>query len=217
MDVAVLESMEVLRYGLEAMLRRLDRIGRLECHSSMEELLLITSKEGDGEWKPDVTIIRCCAPDDISSYVRMTFPASRVLELVTRSDPAHVAMAARVQADGYLMVHDITEATLDVTLQALMRGELPIPVPVASCLLERARSRETSPSTHRPYFSPRERDVISLLLKGLSNQQIASKLGISVHSAKRHVSAVLNKVNSPSRVHFVAQTLRDDWAPADGL
>ncbi|WP_067798161.1 LuxR C-terminal-related transcriptional regulator [Actinomadura formosensis] len=217
MDVVVLESLEVLRRGLEAMLRQLDRIGRLECHRSMEELLLMTSKARGGEWNPDVIIVSCCAPDDISSHVRTAFPASRILELVTRADPEHLAMAARTHADGYLMVHDITEATLDVTLQALMRGELPIPVPIASYLLDRARSSEFSPSPHQPYFSPRERDVISLLLEGLSNQQIASKLGISVHSAKRHVSAVLNKVNSPSRVHFVTQMLRDDRAPARGF
>jgi DNA-binding NarL/FixJ family response regulator len=217
MDVAVLEPLEVLRRGLEAMLRRLDRISRLECHRSMEELQRITGKARGGERDPDVIIIRCCAPNDISGRVRTTFPASRILELVTTADPADLAMAARVHADGYLMVRDITEGTLDVTLQALMRGELPLPVPVASCLLERARSSEISPSPHQPYFSPRERDVISLLLEGLSNQQIASKLGISVHSAKRHVSAVLNKVNSPSRVHFVAQMLREDCAAAQGL
>lgn len=47
------------------------------------------------------------------------------------------------------------------------------------------------------HFSPRERDVVSLLLDGRSNAKIARELGISLHSAKRHVSAVLKKVNSP--------------------
>lgn len=217
MDVAVLESLEVLRRGLEAMLRRLDRINGLECHRSMKDLLLMTGKTHGGGWTPDIIIVSCCAPDDISGHVRAAFPASRILELVTKADPDHLAMAARTHADGYLMVHDITEATLDATLEALMRGELPLPVPVASYLLQRARSSAISPSPHQLNFSPRERDVVSLLLEGLSNQQIASKLGISVHSAKRHVSAVLSKVNSPSRVHFVAQMLRDDRAPAQGF
>lgn len=215
MDVAVLEPLELLRCGLETMLRRLDRISSLGCHRSMAELL-VASKARGGEWNPDVIVVSCCAPDDIADYVRMTFPASRILELLVRSDPEHLAMAARTHADGYLMVHDVTEATLDATLQALMRGELPMPQPVASYLLERARSNEMAPSRLQPYFNPRERDVIALLLEGLSNQQIANRLSISIHSAKRHVSAVLNKVNSPSRAHFVAQMLRDEWAPAQG-
>ena len=209
MDVAVLEPLEVLRCGLETMLRRLDRISNLECHRSVAELL-VTSEARSGEWNPDVIIVSCCAPDDIADNVRTTFPASRILELLVRSDREHLAMAARTHADGYLMVNDITVATLDGALLALMRGELPIPLPVASYLLDRARSNQMAPSRPQPYFSPRERDVISLLLEGLSNQQIASKLSISVHSAKRHVSAVLNKVNSPSRAHFVAQMLREE-------
>jgi DNA-binding NarL/FixJ family response regulator len=209
MDVAVLESLEVLRCGLETMLGRLERIGSLECHRSMEELL-ITRKTVDGEWNPDVIIVSCCAPDDIANHVRTTFPASRILELVARADPEHLAMAARTHADGYLMLRDITEATLDGTLQAVMRGELPMSLQVANYLLERARSSEVSPSRHQLYFSPRERDVINLLLEGLSNRQISDRLGISLHSAKRHVSTVLSKVNSPNRAHFVAQMLRDE-------
>jgi DNA-binding NarL/FixJ family response regulator len=216
MDVAVLEPLEVLRCGLETMLRRLERICSLECHRSTEELFLTLETRG-GEWNPDVIIVNCRVPEDIADHVRIAFPASRILELVAGADPDHLAMAARAHADGYLMLHDITEATLDGTLQALMRGEMPMPMPVASYLLERARLNEPSPSRHQPpYFSPRERDVISLLLEGLSNRQIADRLGISLHSAKRHVSAVLNKVNSPSRAHFVAQMLRDQSAPAQG-
>ncbi|PSJ29084.1 hypothetical protein B7P34_09060 [Streptosporangium nondiastaticum] len=215
MDVAVLESLEVLRRGLETMLRRIDRIGVLECHRTMEELLIALRARG-GERNADVIIVSCCTLGDAADYVRITFPASRVLILVTKADPDHLAMAARTQADGYLMVHDVTEATLDSTLQALMCGSVPMALPVASYLRERARSGGPAPSPHQPYFSPRERDVISLLLEGLSNRQIADKVGISLHSAKRHVSSVLSKVNSPSRTHFVARMLATDGHQAGG-
>lgn len=206
MNVAVLEPLDVLRYGLESMLRRLEWISILECHRDVKELL---EARGRG-WNADVTIVSCCAPEDIASRVRIDFPASRVLELIARLDPEHLAMAARTHADGYLMVNDITEATLDSTLRALMRGDVLMPLPVANYLLDRARSGKASPLRLQPYFfSPRERDVVALLLEGLSNRQIAERVGISVHSVKRHVSSVLNKVNSPSRAHFVAQMLRD--------
>jgi DNA-binding NarL/FixJ family response regulator len=98
------------------------------------------------------------------------------------------------------MLHDTTEPRLDHTLQALMRGELQIPQPIANYLFERARSTDGSPPWIRPYFNPSERNVIDLLLEGLSNRQIAQRLGISLHSAKRRVSAVLQKANSPSLV-----------------
>lgn len=208
MDVAVLEPSDVLRCGLATMLGRLARISRLECHRCIDELIAARKARGSG-CNPDIVIVSCAPNDDVADLVRSMFPMSRVLELVASAEPGDLAMAAKTHADGYLMLHDMTEAKLEGALQALMRGELPMSLPVANYLLERARSTDSSPSRIQPYFSPRERDVIALLLDGLSNQQIAHKLGISLHSAKRHVSAVLHKVNSPSRTHFVARMLRE--------
>ncbi|MGW7274598.1 helix-turn-helix transcriptional regulator [Streptomyces sp. NPDC054864] len=182
----------------------------------MDELLFALNA-GGGERNADVVIVSCRKAEDIVGQVRGAFPASRMLELVNSVDPEHLALAASTHADGYLMVHDITDATLDSTLRALMCGEVPMPVPIASYLLGRARGGELSPLRCQPYFSPREHDVIALLLEGCSNRQIADKMGISLHSAKRHVSSVLSKVNSPSRAHFVAQMLRNDWQPAQRL
>jgi two-component system nitrate/nitrite response regulator NarL len=208
MDVAVLEPREVLRSGVATMLGRLTAIGSIECHPSISELLVARKERGD-EWNPDIVIVSCAPNEDVTDDVRSTFPTSRVLELVTSAAPRDLAIAAKTQADGYLMLHDVTEETLDRTLQALMRGELPMAPPVANYLFEHCRSINMSPRI-QPYFSQSERDVIALLLEGLSNGQIAKKLGISLHSAKRRVSAVLHKANSPSRAHFVAQMLRDD-------
>ncbi|MEU3895236.1 LuxR C-terminal-related transcriptional regulator [Streptomyces sp. NPDC045251] len=198
------------------MLGRLEEISTLECHRTMDELLLAL-RAGGGERNSDVVIVTCSEDDDIVGRVRGALPASRVLELVNGVDPEHLALAASTHADGYLMVQDITDATLDSTLRALMSGEVPMPVPIASHLLGRARGEEFSPLRCQPYFSPREHDVIALLLEGCSNRQIADKMGVSLHSAKRHVSSVLSKVNSPSRAHFVAHALRNDWLPAQRL
>lgn len=209
MDIAVLEPREVLRWGLATMLGRLGVVSSLECHRSIGELRVARKARGN-EWKPDIVIVSCARTEDVADIVRSMFPSGRVLELVASAEPRDLAVAAKSHADGYLMLDDITEATLVRALQALMRGELPMPLPVANYLFERARSTDALPSGIQPYFSPSERDVIALLLEGLSNGQIAKKLGISLHSAKRRVSAVLHKTNSPSRAHFVAQMLRDD-------
>ena len=85
-----------------------------------------------------------------------------------------------------------------------------MPRSVADYLLDCARSTDLSTPRIQPQFTPRERDVIALLLDGRSNTEIAQELGISLHSAKRHVSAVLHKVNSPSRGHFIAWMLREE-------
>jgi len=191
------------------MLGRLGVVSSHECHRTIAELLVAQKARSD-ECDPDIIIVGCVANDDVADLVRDVFPTSRMLELVTSTEPRDLAMATKTHADGYVMLHDITDTTLGSTLQALMCGELPMPLPIANYLFKHTRSTAAFPSWIQPCFSPNERDVIALLLEGQSNRQISQKLEISLHSAKRRVSALLCKVNSPSRTHFVAQMLRDD-------
>jgi DNA-binding NarL/FixJ family response regulator len=209
MDVAVLEPRELLRQGLGALLTRITAVDRIECHRNPGELL--RRRVRGREWNPDVIIVSGVLNEDVFDRVRDSFPAGRVLELVASAEHRDLATAAKTHADGYLMLHDTTEATLDRTLRAMMRGEVTIPQPVADYLFECARSIEAGPSRLKPCFSASEAAVVGLLLEGLSNRQIAQKLEISLHSAKRCVSAILNKANSSSRAHFVTQMLRNDW------
>jgi two-component system nitrate/nitrite response regulator NarL len=191
------------------MLGRLDVVGDIECQHSVDALVDVREARG-GQWSPDVVIVNSAPDGDAAGRVRTTFPTSRVLELVPSAGSEDLAMAAKTRADGYVMLQDITHASLHETLRTVMRGQLAIPPPVANYLLEHARTTAEAPPRIQAYFSPRELDVIGLLVEGLGNQQIANRLGISLHSAKRHVSAVLHKVNSPSRTAFVACILRDD-------
>lgn len=57
-------------------------------------------------------------------------------------------------------------------------------------------------------LTPREREVLALIAEGASNKLIARRLGISAHTAKFHVSAVLDKLDAVSRADAVAHALR---------
>jgi DNA-binding CsgD family transcriptional regulator len=61
----------------------------------------------------------------------------------------------------------------------------------------------------RPSLTGRERQVASLLVEGASNKVIARRLDISVHTAKFHVAAVLEKLGARNRSDAVAIALRD--------
>ncbi|MWA04959.1 hypothetical protein F8568_032260 [Actinomadura sp. LD22] len=208
MDVAVVEPRELIRSGLAALLERLGEVHDLECHGDLEGLFA-APKVHCGGWRPDVCIVGSGSGADVDRRLRSGFPDSRLLYVVAGTELDDLEQAARANADGYIMLHDVTATRLVGTLQAVLAGELPMPLEVGNHLLERVRTSKAPPQRVQPYFSPREQDVIALLLEGFSNRQIAGRLGISLHSAKRHVSAVLHKVNSPSRAHFVAQMLRD--------
>ena len=62
---------------------------------------------------------------------------------------------------------------------------------------------------HRPRLSPREAEVAALLLEGASNKAIARRLDISVHTAKFHVTQILDKLDAQNRADAVSIILRD--------
>ena len=57
-------------------------------------------------------------------------------------------------------------------------------------------------------MTPREREVLSLLAKGLTNRQIAERLVVSEHTVHRHVTNILRKLDVPSRTAAAAQAVR---------
>jgi DNA-binding CsgD family transcriptional regulator len=68
--------------------------------------------------------------------------------------------------------------------------------------------RPAEAETHGIDLTPREFDVLALLAEGASNKEIARQLGISVHTAKFHVSSLLEKLDATGRTDAVAHAAR---------
>ena len=71
-----------------------------------------------------------------------------------------------------------------------------------------ARNRQSNTELHGFDLTPRELDVLALLAEGASNKTIAKQLGISVHTAKFHVSSLLDKLDATGRTDAVAHAAR---------
>jgi DNA-binding CsgD family transcriptional regulator len=69
-------------------------------------------------------------------------------------------------------------------------------------------NRQGSVELHGFDLTPRELDVLTLLAEGASNKTIAKQLGISVHTAKFHVSSLLDKLDATGRTDAVAHAAR---------
>lgn len=91
-----------------------------------------------------------------------------------------------------------------------------MPVEMANSLLAEMRNGTRGGLLGYPAaLTPREQDVLSLLVLGLTNKEIARKLHISSHGVKRLVANILAKSNTPSRTLAVAKALQDGW-PVSG-
>jgi DNA-binding CsgD family transcriptional regulator len=117
------------------------------------------------------------------------------------AEGAAALAALRAGAAGALPP-DVPAATLAAGLAAAARGLAVVP----SGLLAGLAGRETPPP--EVGLTRREREVLDLLAAGASNKVIARRLGLSFHTAKAHVAAVLQKLGAGSRADAVARGAR---------
>lgn len=197
LGVAIVESQELTRRGLVDMLSETPAV-RGYAYASIEEFL---------SERPDARVVIMSAapiPEPSPEALAELRCGRELLVLVPSNDPGHLAMATRWSADGYQMTSEISTETLRDALERLVAGETPMPRDVARFLLDRSQRQPTT----QVHMTPREREVLALVVEGLSNKQIAYRLGISIHGAKRHVSSIIMKLGCTSRTQVVARSLQ---------
>jgi two-component system nitrate/nitrite response regulator NarL len=142
------------------------------------------------------------AADGLDRPAALDAPAPPIVALV--SGPADAAEVLAAGARGVLP-REATPEILGVALRAAAAGlVVGDPSLTAGLLLE--RGREAAPLVED--LTPRERQVLQLLAEGLSNRQIAARLGTSEHTAKFHVNAILGKLDAHSRTEAVTRAAR---------
>ncbi|MFK0150198.1 response regulator transcription factor [Streptomyces griseus] len=140
-----------------------------------------------------------------------------LIVIVPAADPHLFETATRHPADGYLMQAELSAPALQDAIAQVRQGRLAVPDTVAAYLLGRSRGDEPVLLPQLQRLSSRGAEVLSLLVTGASNKEIAHSTGMSVHGVKRHVSALLGQFHSPSRVHLVSLLLQSGAIRADGL
>ncbi|MGA8113817.1 MAG: response regulator transcription factor [Actinocatenispora sp.] len=132
----------------------------------------------------------------------------RTVVLLRSLDEGAASSLGGLSVDGFLLEDELTEHSLREALASLVKGEMAMPGRLARRLLAQIRKLERA-EAERPFLlTPREQQALVLLADGMSNKQIARRLGISEHGAKRHVANVLAKLNCPNRTLAVALALR---------
>ncbi|NUR91576.1 MAG: response regulator transcription factor [Nonomuraea sp.] len=145
----------------------------------------------------------------VSLAVRAKSMGMNVLLLCDGNQEESLEIAASIPSNGFLMLQDLTAESMEKALTGVRNGEMPMPGGLANHLLTSVRRSAAASRGRTPYLTPREQQALGLLAEGLSNKQIARRLGISQHGVKRLVANVLAKLNCPNRTLAVAVALRD--------
>jgi DNA-binding NarL/FixJ family response regulator len=163
---------------------------------------------------PDVVLcdvrLRGSSGLDLCRRLTERDPASRVLLLSVYDDEQYLYQALRAGASGYLLKR-ITGEDLVKSLEQVHAGETVVDATMAARVASSAArldSGEFWPGA-RLGLSQRESEVLGLIVAGLSNQAVASRLVIGVETVKSHTSAVYRKLGVSDRAGAVATALRE--------
>lgn len=134
-------------------------------------------------------------------------PSTRVLVLTACDARADVVAAVAGGACGYVLkdaaAHDIVSAVL-----AARDGQALVSPRIGATLFDELRQSTNGALQESCALSPRERDVLRLVVDGKSNAAIARELVISPHTVRNHVSSILLKLRADSRLEAAVHAVR---------
>jgi DNA-binding NarL/FixJ family response regulator len=160
--------------------------------------------------RPDVVLmdIRMPVLDGIEATRRIVRaqPASRVLILTTFGLDEYVYDALRAGASGF-MLKDAPPEEIAAAVRIVASGDALLAPAVTRSFIEEFTRIPARPRAAVPHsvgeLTPREREVLDLLIRGLSNPEICRELVISEATAKTHVAKILQKLGLRDRVQTV--------------
>jgi DNA-binding NarL/FixJ family response regulator len=161
------------------------------------------------ELRPDLVLmdIRMPVLDGIEATRRIVAaqPSVRVLVLTTFGLDTYVFDALRAGASGF-MLKDAPPEELVAAVRIVAAGDALLAPAVTRSVVEefvRAPTAAPKPPAALDRLTPREREVLDLLARGLSNPEICARLVISDATAKTHVARILQKLGLRDRVQVV--------------
>jgi len=164
--------------------------------------------------KPDVVLVDINLPgaDGIECVhcLKPQLPESQFVMVTVYEDSQRIFQALAAGASGYLLKRATREQLLDA-IAAVHRGGSPISAQIARKIVQSFQSAppksEIALPSDEQALSPREREVLELLAKGLLYKQIADRLDTSVYTINAHVRHIYEKLHVHSRSQAVAKFL----------
>jgi DNA-binding NarL/FixJ family response regulator len=141
---------------------------------------------------------------DATARIKAADPDVEIVAITSFVEEARIVAALEAGASGFLL-KDAEADELAAAIRAAASGEVHLDPAVAGIVARRMRSRPGgvagggADGDELGSLTPRERDVLGAVARGLSNRAIADELGITERTARTHVSNVLAKLGLASR------------------
>lgn len=199
-NILVVDDQHIIRDGL---------ISLLSSHPDMKVVGHaengLEACESVRKLQPDVVLMDIRMPKmngvEATKIIKEEFPNTKVIILTTFDDDNFILEAMRNGASGYLL-KDIGSDKLYSSIIDSINGSIILPGEIAVKIVNHI-GHEKGNSLSLDEFSEREMDIIHLLVTGVSNQEIASTLFLSVGTVKNYVSQIYSKIGCVDRANAI--------------
>lgn len=165
--------------------------------------------------KPDVVLMDITMPGmgglEATVHIRKRCPEARVLMLTMHDNEEYLFRSLQAGASGYVL-KKAADRELIGAIRSVSAGEAFLYPTAAKALIEdyvrRAEAGEEGVAVHYSGLSEREREVLSLIASGYTNQQIADRLVISVKTVETHRAHIIKKLGLSTRAELVRYAVR---------
>lgn len=200
-QILIADDHTLFRDGLRALFASLPDTAVIAEASSGTEAVTLAE-----EHQPDVILMDIQMPGmngiEATRRIVETSPHIGVIVVTMFEDDDSVFAAMRAGARGYVLKGSDQDEMLRA-IQAVARGEALFGPNIAARLATFFNSSRSSSIEAFPELTDREREVLQLLAQGMTNQQIAQSLYISVKTVRNHVSNIFSKLQVADRVQAI--------------
>jgi NarL family two-component system response regulator LiaR len=199
--VFVVDDHPMIRHGLAAMVQAERELQWVGDAGSGEDALRIAPA-----LKPDIVLMDLVMPqiDGIAAIagLRPLLPQARFIVLTSLLDPDEVKRALEAGASSFLLKNASAQELITV-IRATAQGHRVLAPEITDALV--AGEKRSSPGAD---LTTRERELLALMARGLSNQEISQALSIAMPTVKFHVTNILAKLHADNRTEAVLTALK---------